>query len=326
MAKYNFKQLENIWTKNGGDKKLAPIMAAIALAESGGRTTAHHTNSDGTVDQGLWQINSSNYRLYKGKNIYGVNENAHVAIRLANHGKGLGNWTTYTSGAYKKHIPKGTHIAAGVLGASTGNKGGGGGVTGDIVSGAKDVASVVTNPGGAIVSGAGSVFHDITGGVGGAIASPVESALSWFGMRIVFALIIMGGAGLILLGLLLIGADLGLSAFSGALGSGATRKAGSIAERVTPAGRLARKTRATKAARATEIHGQRVRMGEAKVKTEQARATELRTRTRHRAALAKQSKAASERTKREAYYQGAADAASPTMAKIRKQRKGKKAA
>jgi len=321
MAKYNFKQLENLWTRNGGEKKLAPVMAAIALAESGGYTQAHHTNSDGTVDQGLWQINSSNYKLYKGHNIYGVNENTKVAIRLANGGKGLGNWTTYTSGAYLKHTPsnqKGAVLAA----THTISKSGGGGVTGGIVTGLHDVTSVVENPGAGIASlvgqGASAAGGAVGGAVKGAVLGPVEQGLQWFGMRIVFALIIMGGAGLILLGLLLVGADLGLAAFGAAQAGDKVKKVYRI-----PAARRAGKTRE---ARATELHGQRVRMGEAKVKTEQARATELRTRTRHRAALAKQSKAATERAQKQAYYQGASDAASPIMSNIRKQRKGKKAA
>lgn len=305
MAKYNFAQLENIWTRNGGQKKLAPLMASIALAESGGYTQAHHTNADGTVDQGLWQINSSNYRLYKGHNVYGVNENAKVAVRLANGGKGLGNWTTYTSGAYKKYLPSK-----------------GGGITGDVTTGLKDVSGWVTSPAGPVVGIATGAAGTVIGGVGskvtGAVTSPIEKGLEWFGMRIVFALIIMGGGGLILLGLLLIGADLGLAAFGAAQAGQKVQKVYRI-----PAARRARKSQA---ARSAEIHGQKVRMGEAKIKTEGARATELRTRTRHRAALAKQSTKATERTKREAYYQGAADAASPTMAKIRKQRKGKKAA
>jgi hypothetical protein len=34
------------------------IAVAIALAESGGRTDAHHHNTNGTDDDGVWQINS----------------------------------------------------------------------------------------------------------------------------------------------------------------------------------------------------------------------------------------------------------------------------
>jgi hypothetical protein len=301
MAKLNFKQIENVWTRNGGSKKLAPVMAAIALAESGGYTQAHHKNANGTVDRGLWQINSSNYRLYKGHNIFDPNVNAHAAKRLAEGGKGLGNWTTYTSGAYTKYLPKGYPKGQGVVSTLKG-------VGSDIAGVPGDVASI---PG------------KVLGGVGGAVASPVEDALKWFGMRLVFAMLIMGGGGLILLGLLLIGADLGLAAFAGASNSKTGKRAVNAATRITPAGRAARAAKVTKATRATELHGQRVRMGEAKIKTQQARATELRTRTRHRAAMAKQSKAQTERTQRESYMKGAADAQSPTLTKIRRQREAR---
>lgn len=313
LAKLNFHQIENVWTKNGGSKKLAPVMAAIALAESGGYTQAKHKNTNGTVDQGLWQINSSNFRIYKGHNIYDVNVNAHAAKRLAEGGKGLDNWTTYTTGAYLKYLPKSYPKGQGVVSTAEGV--------------GKTLVGVATNPVGTAV-GLGEKGLSAAGGV---VASPIEHALSWFGMRLVFAMIIMGGAGLILLGLLLIGADLGLAAFAGATNSGTGRRATKLATRITPAGRAARAAKATSAARSAELHGQRVRMGEAKIKTQQARATELRTRTRHRAAMAKQSKAATERTQRESYMKGAADASSPVMSSIRKQRearerKGKKAA
>lgn len=102
----SFRQLEALYVQAGGSPKLAPVMAAIAKAESGGRTDARHVNRDGSIDQGLWQINSSNSGLYQGKNIYNPQENAQVAARLAEHsGKRLANWTTYTSGAFRKFLP-----------------------------------------------------------------------------------------------------------------------------------------------------------------------------------------------------------------------------
>lgn len=102
-ARYGYLALRRLWIANGGPKKLADVMAAIALAESRGRPNARHVNTDGSVDQGLWQINSSNY---SGSDIYDPNVNARWAIRLATHGRGLRNWTTFTSGAYKKFLPK----------------------------------------------------------------------------------------------------------------------------------------------------------------------------------------------------------------------------
>lgn len=39
------------------------LFAAIALEESGGNPLAHNHNSNGTVDRGLWQINSIHQNL-----------------------------------------------------------------------------------------------------------------------------------------------------------------------------------------------------------------------------------------------------------------------
>jgi hypothetical protein len=102
-ARYGPRQLWQLWIANGGSAKQAPIAVAVALAESRGNPQARHVNTNGTVDQGLWQINSSNY---SGSDIYNPNVNARWAIRLSSHGRGWRNWTTFTSGAYRKFLPK----------------------------------------------------------------------------------------------------------------------------------------------------------------------------------------------------------------------------
>jgi hypothetical protein len=56
---YTFAQLQALWVQAGGDAAIAPLMAAVALAESAGNPNASNLNNDGSVDQGLWQINSS---------------------------------------------------------------------------------------------------------------------------------------------------------------------------------------------------------------------------------------------------------------------------
>lgn len=106
-TRYGYRALVQLYIANGGSRKYAPIMAAIALAESAGKVRATHTNADNSVDQGLWQINSSNSRLYRGKNIFDPNVNASVAVELAEHsGSGLRNWVTYQTGAFRKYLPK----------------------------------------------------------------------------------------------------------------------------------------------------------------------------------------------------------------------------
>lgn len=107
QSQYSYRQLRQLYIQNGGSPRLASVMAAIARAESRGRTAARHVNRNGSVDQGLWQINSSNSHLYSGQNIYDPNVNASVAVALAEHsGSGLKNWTTYKTGTYRSFMPK----------------------------------------------------------------------------------------------------------------------------------------------------------------------------------------------------------------------------
>jgi hypothetical protein len=112
-ARYGYVALMKLYVANGGPKRQAPVAAAVALAESAGKPNARHVNNNGSVDQGLWQINSSNY---SGSDIYDPNVNARWAVKLSTHGRGWRNWTTFTSGKYKKYLhkqPKGETSVAG---------------------------------------------------------------------------------------------------------------------------------------------------------------------------------------------------------------------
>lgn len=101
MTTYSYAQLEGLWTGAGGSKALAPLMAAIALAESGGNPDAR--NPSGAT--GLWQIlgavNTSDQSRLTDPQI-----NAHEAL-LKYNSQGLKAWATYTSGAYRKYLKGG---------------------------------------------------------------------------------------------------------------------------------------------------------------------------------------------------------------------------
>lgn len=98
---FSFSQLEQLWTQNGGTVTAAPMAAAIAMAESGGRANATNNDSNGTQDRGLWQINSVNGAL----STFDTNQNARAAIELSGNGTNWQPWATFTSGAYKKYLP-----------------------------------------------------------------------------------------------------------------------------------------------------------------------------------------------------------------------------
>jgi hypothetical protein len=98
----SYAQVEQLWTQNGGPAGWAPLMAAIAMAESGGNTQAlNNTPATGDYSVGLWQINYYNGMLAGRTASYGSpqalladpNKQAKAAISLfGQNGSGLGNW------------------------------------------------------------------------------------------------------------------------------------------------------------------------------------------------------------------------------------------
>ncbi|TVT15289.1 lytic transglycosylase, partial [Amycolatopsis rhizosphaerae] len=85
---------------------------AVALAESGGNTRAHNgTPPDNSY--GLWQVNMlgsmgparrHQFNLDSNDELFDADENAKAAYAISNHGKSFGPWSTYTNGAYRKHL------------------------------------------------------------------------------------------------------------------------------------------------------------------------------------------------------------------------------
>lgn len=185
---YNYEQLRNLYLQAGGTPKYAGVMAAVALAENRkGDPKATHKNTNGSVDQGLWQINSSNAGLYKGQNIFDPLVNAKAAVALAEHsGNGPKNWTQFRNGEWLNYIPKSQATQ----------------IIGQYNSITKNTPrDVITKPFTTIADTTTGALSDVAGTIGKDIA---------------FGLIIAGGGALILLGLALIGLDLGLSGMSAA--------------------------------------------------------------------------------------------------------------
>lgn len=115
---YSYSQLRKLWLNAGGNKGWSWVMAAIAMAESGGNPQAHNVDSNGSVDYGLWQINT--VHRYAVSDMLNPQQNAKEAVSIFNSA-GPHAWSTYNNGAYKKYMPsgKGTpNIADPVPGAS----------------------------------------------------------------------------------------------------------------------------------------------------------------------------------------------------------------
>lgn len=101
-GQYDAGQLARLWTGAGGPANIAHLMAAIALAESGGNPTAR--NPSGA--SGLWQI----LGLPFPGNPFDPATNARMAVAKY-MSQGLGAWVTYTSGAYRQFYSRGGQVA-----------------------------------------------------------------------------------------------------------------------------------------------------------------------------------------------------------------------
>lgn len=98
----SFSQIESLWINNGGSPGWAPLMAGIAIAESGGNTLALNNNPNtGDYSVGLWQINYFGSLLGPRSAEFGnpsqlqnsPNAQAKAAVSLfGSNGAGIGNW------------------------------------------------------------------------------------------------------------------------------------------------------------------------------------------------------------------------------------------
>src|SRR5215475_8671640 len=103
-GRYSYAELEGLWIGAGGPKRLAPLMAAIAMAESRGIPGAR--NPSGAT--GLWQILGRPNNWHGPYNMTDPEQNARAAV-LKWQQQGLGAWTTYTSGDYRQFFRKGVN-------------------------------------------------------------------------------------------------------------------------------------------------------------------------------------------------------------------------
>ncbi len=106
-------QLVDLIKKAGGTDEEAKTMAAIALAESSGVPTITNMKAP-DKSYGLWQINMlgdmgpqrlAKFGLKSNEDLLDPETNARVALALKRARNGYQDWTTYTSGAHRKHLP-----------------------------------------------------------------------------------------------------------------------------------------------------------------------------------------------------------------------------
>jgi tape measure domain-containing protein len=118
----NVGQLKALAMAAGFNDRDASIMAAIAMAESGGRSAAHNNNvRTGDNSYGLWQVNMLGRMGPERRRQFGIGSNEALfdpavnasAARKVFESQGFGAWSVFKSGAYRQFLPAAMRAQAG---------------------------------------------------------------------------------------------------------------------------------------------------------------------------------------------------------------------
>jgi hypothetical protein len=175
MARLTFAQLEGYWIAAGGDPGRAPLMAAIAEAESSGDPGATNPTDNGgrQTSWGLWQISNGDHSQPDPQWDNPL-VNARLAVAKLKE-QGLGAWGTWTSGAYKDYLQDGVAPVA-----PTGGGGGGGGSAGAGGVSQADLTSALGGwLGGFLTTAEPSPITGLAG-VLGTVGTPIANTLTDF--------------------------------------------------------------------------------------------------------------------------------------------------
>ncbi|MGY1761559.1 hypothetical protein ACI79G_10380 [Geodermatophilus sp. SYSU D00779] len=91
-----------------GDRLVTAV--AVGMGESSCRADAQNANGptkgcpNGSVDRGLWQINSCWHPSVSKSCAYDAQCNANAAHRISAKGTNFKPWVAYTNGSYRKHL------------------------------------------------------------------------------------------------------------------------------------------------------------------------------------------------------------------------------
>lgn len=180
---------------------------AVALAESGGDPQAKHTNSDGSIDRGLFQINSRWHGDVTDACAFNPTCAAAAAYKISGSGTNFSPWTTYTAGTYRNFLSAANiantfknlagyasgqctwyvaQLAPWIPGGYTGGNMGnakdwaaharGYGLSVDTVPHVGDVAVWAANAGGALGDGHVAIVTGVQGN-----GNPIVSEMNWAG-------------------------------------------------------------------------------------------------------------------------------------------------
>ena len=193
MVTYSYSQLEALWIDAGGPAAVAPLAAALAIAESGGNplaaypgTTVAPGQGSTTDATGLWQILGLPAGNFTAAELTIPIENARMAVaKYRQAGNSFSPWQTYTQGTYKvlSGIPPASSVPGadsqgGVGGPSTSTtasttssaSGSGGGTVTGVQGNVPGVSAPGATPSGAVTPGTATGTGPDTSGPGGIIA------------------------------------------------------------------------------------------------------------------------------------------------------------
>lgn len=114
----SYAQLQQLALNAGFTKSQAPLMASIAMAESGGcpTSTNPYDNNGTQTSWGLWQISYGNHTAPRNWN--DPQTNANLAYQKYKS-QGYNAWGTYTSGKYMQYEQPGVTPATAGPGSGT---------------------------------------------------------------------------------------------------------------------------------------------------------------------------------------------------------------
>jgi hypothetical protein len=99
------QQLQSLWTANGGNPATADLAAAVAEAESSGRTWITSPNPDGGTNVGLWQLDTRGVGAgYTVAQLQDPATNARLTVMHSANGTNWSQWEGFTSGRYRQFL------------------------------------------------------------------------------------------------------------------------------------------------------------------------------------------------------------------------------
>jgi hypothetical protein len=85
------------------------LAAAVALAESSGNPNAMNVNRNGTIDRGLWMINS----IWGALSTFDPVANARAAFQISQGGLNWNPWVAFTTGRHRQFLARGGRVGFG---------------------------------------------------------------------------------------------------------------------------------------------------------------------------------------------------------------------